>query len=453
MEFDFKIGTPVFCQDKEVGRLKFLVIDPQDETITSLVVEHNTLLSKSVVVPVCWVEKATDKRVVINASATELKNLPEYHEVEFRLPDSTVYPHPGQPAPQTRVWIGPYPNLNLSQTERPTVLHRGHVGVSGDEVMLRRGQPVYDRNGYRIGTLDHILVGKDGHHIRHLVIEHGQWLQQGENLVIPASAVESITDKGIQFKLSREEFDRLTHFKPPLNDRQLEDVIERGLQTQPQTKGQNLKVQVERGLVRLYGKVSGAVALAAFSIVRKIMGVLGIEDHTTHPENTGLTRGGKQSPMQDSDNAIANQIIEVYKRQQNAELVNVTVYVFEGVVTLSGTTRTIAGKALAEKEAQKVPGVVSVFNSLDADTAIRARVEAALAEDKQTALTPIEVLSQGGVVSLFGKVPSPEVKQAAEQVASKVRGVVSVINELEVRNAEEEPKPLKLAYYPLPHSG
>lgn len=61
-----------------------------------------------------------------------------------------------------------------------------------------------------------------------------------------------------------------------------------------------------------------------------------------------------------------------------------------------------------------------------------ARVSAALLEDSRTSESAIEVINDQGVVTLTGIVNFEEVRQAAEQVAQKQQGVISVVNDLEV---------------------
>jgi osmotically-inducible protein OsmY len=61
-----------------------------------------------------------------------------------------------------------------------------------------------------------------------------------------------------------------------------------------------------------------------------------------------------------------------------------------------------------------------------------AGVTAALLEDTRTSESAIEVIHDQGVVTLTGIVNSEEVRQAAEQVAHKQQGVISVVNDLEV---------------------
>jgi len=111
----------------------------------------------------------------------------------------------------------------------------------------------------------------------------------------------------------------------------------------------------------------------------------------------------------------------------------------DGVLELSGVVPDIGEKRQAEAAARRVEGVVSVENKLDTDTAIVARVTAALAEDPETELADIDVASERGIVTLVGKVDRGEVRRQAEKIVSQQRGVKEVINELVVEPDEHTP--------------
>lgn len=65
-------------------------------------------------------------------------------------------------------------------------------------------------------------------------------------------------------------------------------------------------------------------------------------------------------------------------------------------------------------------------------TSVVARVQAALSRDPRTQNAVIEVIDDRGVIILQGDVQSPEMRQAAEEVAAAQPGVTSVVNELMV---------------------
>jgi osmotically-inducible protein OsmY len=124
--------------------------------------------------------------------------------------------------------------------------------------------------------------------------------------------------------------------------------------------------------------------------------------------------------------------------ESNPELASVDVAVEGGVAHLHGNVPSVAAKADADMRARNVPGIVDIANVLRPDTALTARITAALADDLATHLVPVEVISLLGVVTLQGVVPTPEVKDWAEQIARRVPGVRTVINALEVRPPEPD---------------
>jgi hyperosmotically inducible periplasmic protein len=72
-------------------------------------------------------------------------------------------------------------------------------------------------------------------------------------------------------------------------------------------------------------------------------------------------------------------------------------------------------------------------NAVD-DSYITAKVKAELTADSATKARHISVKTKRGVVALTGRVDSRGEKQKAEQDARDVKGVVDVINKLEVND-------------------
>jgi osmotically-inducible protein OsmY len=66
------------------------------------------------------------------------------------------------------------------------------------------------------------------------------------------------------------------------------------------------------------------------------------------------------------------------------------------------------------------------------DANLTASVKANLVADKAANLTRIDVDTNNGVVYLNGTVESPQQKARAEQLASQVKGVKKVVNNLQV---------------------
>ena len=108
----------------------------------------------------------------------------------------------------------------------------------------------------------------------------------------------------------------------------------------------------------------------------------------------------------------------------------------------------VPGKRRAEATARSIEGVVDVDNVLDTDTAITARVTAAVADDPYTELSEIDMGSDRGIVTLTGQVDSASIREKAEEIAAGQQGVVEVINDLAVEPDEDTPslKPPRWAW-------
>ena len=123
----------------------------------------------------------------------------------------------------------------------------------------------------------------------------------------------------------------------------------------------------------------------------------------------------------------------------------IDVETFRGVVQLSGFVDSATGKLKATEVAQSVPGVKQVHNNLlvrtqersagvvSDDSAITAKVKAALTTNKNTQAHQITVATWEGIVQLSGFVDDANQKTTAESVARAVAGVHDVRNELEVK--------------------
>jgi hypothetical protein len=139
-DYDFKIGAPVLTDDGEVGRLKYVVVDPDAAVVTQLVVERGRLLHREMVVPAGWVEHADGQGSRLQAKLDELEALPEFREVEFWAPDPTARPISGHPPTDTRIWISPYGTVHTFYSA--SILHRVRLGIGEEEILIRRGLPV-----------------------------------------------------------------------------------------------------------------------------------------------------------------------------------------------------------------------------------------------------------------------------------------------------------------------
>jgi osmotically-inducible protein OsmY len=117
----------------------------------------------------------------------------------------------------------------------------------------------------------------------------------------------------------------------------------------------------------------------------------------------------------------------------------VTTTTVDGIVTLSGAVRNLAAKKYADLETKKIKGVLGVINNIVVmpdfrfDTDIAQDVRHRIVNSSAVVSNNINVVSMNGKVTLTGEVDSWAEKEEAGLLASEVRGVTSVTNDLVAR--------------------
>ncbi len=125
-------------------------------------------------------------------------------------------------------------------------------------------------------------------------------------------------------------------------------------------------------------------------------------------------------------------------------LFDITVNVEDGVATLHGAVENLKSKRAAAQDARNTVGVWRVKNQIVvrppepvADENLEADIEAALLRDPYVSEFEVAVDVTGGVAKLSGTVDSYFEKSQAEDVASRVLGIVSVDNNIVVDSETE----------------
>jgi osmotically-inducible protein OsmY len=147
-------------------------------------------------------------------------------------------------------------------------------------------------------------------------------------------------------------------------------------------------------------------------------------------------RAGKYAAR--SDQEIAKAVREALLYDPRVSKFTIDVDADAGIVTLRGSVADLKAKRVAVADATRTVGVIAVRDRLrvrlgddvPADTTIEANVRKALARDPFVTGHDIEVTSRGGIVDLDGQVDSWFEKGQADDVASRVKGVLAVDNNL-----------------------
>ncbi len=142
-----------------------------------------------------------------------------------------------------------------------------------------------------------------------------------------------------------------------VSDAEISEAITRDLLTDPRLEDFEIDVEVEDGIATLSGSVGNLKAKqTAGRIARNTLGVWRVK-------NILLVRPGDRV----SDNAISLDVQSALIRDPFVEKDEVSVYVENGKVTLSGTVDSVFEKRQAADAASRVKGVIALDNALSVE--------------------------------------------------------------------------------------
>jgi len=205
-------------------------------------------------------------------------------------------------------------------------------------------------------------------------------------------------------------------------------------------KDDHIRIQSKDGIVTLKGRViDPSHKQMAEDIVQNVPGVRSVDD---------LLRVQNNPATEKSDDAIRFRVKSELLFHRSVSETKTDVAVNNGIVTLTGVASSEAEKELAGQYAKDVDGVRGVNNELTVsteppprttgevidDASVTAQVKADLLFHHSTSAIDTKVITRDGVVTLSGMANSQAEKDLATKLASDIRGVKSVVNNMEVKN-------------------
>jgi osmotically-inducible protein OsmY len=153
-----------------------------------------------------------------------------------------------------------------------------------------------------------------------------------------------------------------------------------------------------------------------------------------------------------SDEDIKRDVEEELKSDPDIESVDIAVAVKDGVVTLTGFTRSYNEKWQAETDTKRVKGVAAVANDIEVrlpilnrrpDPDIARDIVTAIKNELPSAVEEIKAVVKDGLVTLEGEVEWNYQRDRAEAAARRVRGVKRVTNSITLKPAKAAPAQVK----------
>lgn len=228
------------------------------------------------------------------------------------------------------------------------------------------------------------------------------------------------------------------------SDREIEEEVEALLKDDVRFNGNEITVKVKDGKVSLSGIVNSAAERALAGEKAWVAGVRAVDVAGVKVDWWARDKMRRESAaVYKDDEQIEKAVKDALTEDPRVWPFDVKVKVQFAEATLTGTVDNLEAKRAAEQDGKNTVGVWRVKdylrvrpNSAVSDSEIIANVTAALARDPYVDRYDIEVSALNGKAYLYGAVDSDFDKARAEDVASRVKGVIEVENLLDVREVQ-----------------
>jgi uncharacterized protein YrrD len=222
MELRLKGGARVTTTDgQEVGRIDRVVLAPQTNEVTHVVVRQGLLLSEDKVAPVHQIHAAAEDEVVLRLTSDQLGDLrsfEETHYVPLEDEDWAGPPAAGGPIGAASLyWYPPlaggpphpYPydvagsTAYIEETER---------NVPENAVALRRGAKVVAADGVQVGGIAEVLTDGATARVTDFVIEQGFLFKERKR--VPVGWIRAVAEDVVELAVGSKLLDRLRPYEP-----------------------------------------------------------------------------------------------------------------------------------------------------------------------------------------------------------------------------------------------
>ena len=229
-------------------------------------------------------------------------------------------------------------------------------------------------------------------------------------------------------------------YKIDRSDEEIKRDIEAALRWDVLVDHEMIEVAVDNGRVTLSGTVGSLAEKGRATGDAYVANVQGVDSDGLEVRlwaRDDELRGDKYKDLTDADIRAAVEDALVYDPRVAA--FNVTPEVSAGLVTLRGTVDNLKAKRAAAQTARHTVGVLQVANRLKVrpativdDADLEERIRRSFERDPVVEAAEITVDVQYGIAELFGSVDTAFERTWAEDLASRVGGVVAVKNYLAV---------------------
>ena len=192
---DIPINAKVYCQDKLCGHTQAVILDPDSEVVTHVVVKERKIPHTQRLVPIDTIDASLENNIQLNCDQAKFESMPPFVDVEYVQASIPYFT-------QACDYDLTYPRPIIIPERKMVSLK--HYHLPGNELAVRQGIPVYSAEGYVVGKVDEFLVDRGSGNITHLILREGHlWGQK--DVVIPAEEIDKVKETKLRLKLKKNE--------------------------------------------------------------------------------------------------------------------------------------------------------------------------------------------------------------------------------------------------------
>lgn len=215
-----KTDARVLTSDnKDVGRVDRVVIDPSTREITHLVIRQGWLFTEDKVLPISWVSDTVDDTLRLRALNDDLDGLPSFEDSYYvSMDDRSVDKEERVAEYATPYLYYPY-GLNIGSNGYPYAESGAKAttarNIPARTVALKEGANVIASDGEHVGDVERIVSQGETDVATYLVITKGLLFK--ERKVIPNSWVKDVQENKVRLLVDSEVVGRLRDYEAPAN--------------------------------------------------------------------------------------------------------------------------------------------------------------------------------------------------------------------------------------------
>lgn len=206
MQFQ-KDARVVAANGEPLGQIDRVVLKPEDNTVTHIVVDIGTMFKKDEkVVPIQLVTEAAEDQILLSNEVQNLEGLPAFEETHLIETDE----EPGKPEPSgsTSMLYG-YPTAGVSVGPGSGEKFATQIeqNIPEGSVALKEGAKVITADGKHVGNVERVLANAPAERITHLLISSGVFSK--EMKLIPVTWVNIVDEDEVHLRVKKDSVKKL----------------------------------------------------------------------------------------------------------------------------------------------------------------------------------------------------------------------------------------------------